>query len=102
MKQIVYILLVVKLQLLKILQQENQVTANTRYGKFTLQNYIGAICNVIPTHTYKQLTGNNNLVNIETSTIKDISVYGEGKWPERVVEEIILEIKRKKEECMIR
>ena len=89
-----------KIASIKDIAKENQVTVNTRYGKLTLHIDIGATCNVIPTHSYMKLTGDNNLVNIEISTVKDISVYGEGRWP--VIGEIILEVKRKKEECMIR
>ena len=39
-------------------------------------------------------------MNTRTSTVKHISVYGEGKWP--VVGEILLAVNLKKEECTIR
>ena len=52
------------------------------------------------TYIYVKLTGDNKLMNIRTSTVKHISVYGEGKWP--VAGEILLAVNRKTEEYTTR
>ena len=80
---------------------ENLVTVKTKFKKsLTLQIDTGASCNVIPEHTYEDLTEDYEHTEIQTSKVKEITVYGEGKWP--VMGERIFKVFRKKESCLIR
>ena len=47
---------------------EDSVTLDTKFGAITLQIDTGATCNIIPVHTYIQLTGDSelNLINISS------------------------------------
>ena len=76
------------------------MTVKTQYGELTLQIDTGATCNVVPMHTYIALTKDKELRFVEKSNTKQITVFGDKTWP--VHGEMIMEITRKGNSCLIR
>ena len=80
--------------------KEDTVTLRTTWGNLKLQIDNGASDNMLPLDKYVQLTKDTNSRHIKNSATKQITVFGNKKWP--VLGEVITRVWRFKRSCLVR